>query len=113
MLVAIGASADLPLSCEVLNYEAPFGVGYLVAQLTHQPGRLPEERTRCPPALARQAVETFIRSGNVLDPPETGGRTFARARAVLCLSEDSRRRAARLYRNDRTSERHSRRRDSC
>ena len=37
MLVAIGASSDLPLSCEVLNYEAPFGVGYLVAQLTHQP----------------------------------------------------------------------------
>ena len=38
MLVAIGASSDLPLSCEVLNYEAPFGVGYLVAQLTHQAG---------------------------------------------------------------------------
>ena len=36
MLVAIGASSELPLSCEVLSYEAPFGVGYLVAQLTNQ-----------------------------------------------------------------------------
>jgi MEMO1 family protein len=34
MLVAIGAGSELPVACEVLNYEAPFGVGYLVAQLT-------------------------------------------------------------------------------
>ena len=34
MLVGIGASQDLPFACEVLHYEAPFGVGYLVAQLT-------------------------------------------------------------------------------
>jgi AmmeMemoRadiSam system protein B len=33
MLVAIGATADLPLNCEVLHYEAPFGVGYMVAQI--------------------------------------------------------------------------------
>src|SRR6185312_12710282 len=64
MLVAIGASSDLPLSCEVLNYEAPFGVGYLVAQLTHQP------HTINPAVLARQAVETFISSGNILEPAE-------------------------------------------
>ena len=62
MLVAIGASAELPASCEVLSYEAPFGVGYLVAQLTHQPGEI------APPALARRAVETFTRSGEILDP---------------------------------------------
>ena len=61
MLVAIGASAELPLSCEVLSYEAPFGVGYLVAQLTSQPCEAD------PPALARRAVETFTRSGQILD----------------------------------------------
>jgi AmmeMemoRadiSam system protein B len=33
MLVAIGASSNVEPDCEVLNYEAPFGVGYLVAQL--------------------------------------------------------------------------------
>ena len=80
MLVAIGASADLPLSCEVLNYEAPFGVGYLVAQLTHQPHVINL------PGLAREAVETFIRSGSVLDPPETGeGLLRARAPCFVCL----------------------------
>ncbi|HKY45945.1 MAG TPA: AmmeMemoRadiSam system protein A, partial [Pyrinomonadaceae bacterium] len=82
MLVAIGASSDLPLSCEVLNYEAPFGVGYLVAQLTHQPAHSEID----PPALARQAVETFIRSGHVLDSPETrAGLLRARAPCFVCL----------------------------
>ncbi len=37
MLVALGATRELPLACEVLHYEAPFGVGYLVAQLTVKP----------------------------------------------------------------------------
>src|SRR5262249_23489933 len=64
MLVAIGASSDLPLSCEVLSYEAPFGVGYLVAQLTRSTG---EEIAL--PSLARKAVETFVRSGKVLSAP--------------------------------------------
>ena len=65
MLVAIGASSELPLSCEVLSYEAPFGVGYLVAQLTNQ--QLATDYLD-PPALARQAVESFIRDGDVLNP---------------------------------------------
>jgi AmmeMemoRadiSam system protein B len=33
MLVAIGAEEAATRDCEVLHYEAPFGVGYLVAQL--------------------------------------------------------------------------------
>ncbi len=33
MLVALGAAAGVEADCEVLHYEAPFGVGYLVAQL--------------------------------------------------------------------------------
>lgn len=73
MLVAIGASSDLPLSCEVLSYEAPFGVGYLVAQLTNQPRVSEREQPLAndyldPPALARQAVESYIRHGEILDP---------------------------------------------
>lgn len=67
MLVALGACAELPLSCEVLSYEAPFGVGYLVAQLTNQPD---DSDYLDPPTLARRAVETFIRSGQILDPVE-------------------------------------------
>ncbi len=33
MLVLFGAVQDDALNCEVLHYEAPFGVGYLVAQI--------------------------------------------------------------------------------
>ena len=68
MLVAIGACSNLPMACEVLSYEAPFGVGYLVAQLTN---RAEEADEPALPALARSAVETFIRSGHVLAPPES------------------------------------------
>jgi len=70
MLVAIGASSELPLSCEVLSYEAPFGVGYLVAQITNQTvsNREQDEEISLP-GLAREAVETFVRSGKMLAPP--------------------------------------------
>src|SRR5262245_11284565 len=70
MLVAIGAGEDLETSCEVMSYEAPFGVGYLVAQITQQaagagwtPGKLRVEI----PRLAREAVESLVRAGNRSD----------------------------------------------
>lgn len=66
MLVAIGAGTGLPLACEVMNYEAPFGVGYLVAQLINQRG---EAKPGDLPRLAREAVEAFIRSGEILQQP--------------------------------------------
>jgi len=76
LLVALGATRELPADCEVLNYEAPFGVGYLVAQLTNakaEPSKraapdLASEGTDLP-ALARQAVETFVRTGKSIPPP--------------------------------------------
>jgi AmmeMemoRadiSam system protein A/AmmeMemoRadiSam system protein B len=79
MLVALGVVDGLPESYEVLSYEAPFGVGYLVAQLTCE--RVEEkENTEVEkavdvsseqnlPALARLAVETFIREGLQLKTP--------------------------------------------
>jgi MEMO1 family protein len=85
MLVAIGASSDLPLSCEVLNYEAPFGVGYLVAQLTHQPGGPERKQEIDLPSLARQAVETFVRSEDIIEPPATV-RGLLRSRAPCFVS---------------------------
>jgi AmmeMemoRadiSam system protein B len=36
MLVAIGVSEGSTPDCEVLHYEAPFGVGYMVAQLARE-----------------------------------------------------------------------------
>jgi AmmeMemoRadiSam system protein A len=85
MLVAIGVSSDLPLSCEVLNYEAPFGVGYLVAQLTHQPEGTAKQENELP-ALARRSVETFIQSGVVFNPARiTHGMLATRAPCFVCL----------------------------
>lgn len=89
MLVAIGASSDLPPSCEVLSYEAPFGVGYLVAQLTHQPVKSHQDAlgdVRDPPSLARKAVETFIRNGEILVPRQNArGLLAARAPCFVSL----------------------------
>ena len=89
MLVAIGASSDLPPSCEVLSYEAPFGVGYLVAQLTHQPVKSHHDAqgdVRDPPSLAREAVETFIRNGEILVPRQNAhGLLAARAPCFVSL----------------------------
>jgi AmmeMemoRadiSam system protein A/AmmeMemoRadiSam system protein B len=82
MLVAIGASTGLELSCEVMNYEAPFGVGYLVAQLI---SRGAESEPDDLPRLARAAVETFIRSSEVLQAPRAGALLSARAPCFVCL----------------------------
>ena len=84
MLVALGATQELTPVCEVLNYEAPFGVGYLVAQLTNakavKKGKVINQTsvggeagetaaTVDLPALARQAVETFVLTGNQITAP--------------------------------------------
>ena len=62
MLVALGAASAFEPGCEVFSYEAPFGVGYLVAQLSSPNESLITE-------LARSAVEAYILSGHVIDPP--------------------------------------------
>jgi AmmeMemoRadiSam system protein A len=87
MLVAFGVTQELPLACEVLHYEAPFGVGYLVAQITNK--KLSARQFSRPgepisdafnqiedwsdqeelPSLARRAVETFVLTGTQLELP--------------------------------------------
>jgi AmmeMemoRadiSam system protein A/AmmeMemoRadiSam system protein B len=85
MLVAIGATSGLPLSCDVINYEAPFGVGYLVAQLTNVAAES-ENEFEVVPGLARRAVETFISEGEMLDPPASrSGLLAAHAPCFVCL----------------------------
>jgi len=68
MLVVIGASEGMRRECEVLSYEAPFGVGYMVAQLTNVASQSPQEDGSLP-ALARNAVETFVLTGVMPKPP--------------------------------------------
>jgi AmmeMemoRadiSam system protein A/AmmeMemoRadiSam system protein B len=98
MLVALGVAEHSELSCEVLSYEGPFGVGYLVAQLVRSSPAAANEKSASPiagrstptaqlnprdqpparptgrdsdfiPALARHTIETFIRDG-LIPPPE-------------------------------------------
>jgi len=72
MLVAIGASQVVSQNCEVISYEAPFGVGYLVARLAGNSGpqqsRAPDEPAAIV-ALARATVEAFATNGAVITPP--------------------------------------------
>ncbi len=104
MLVALGATQNLPEACEVLHYEAPFGVGYLVAQLTNAKGATTagqnkevdkslnavaagensEEASELP-ALARLAIETFVRTGKQISTPEHASGILA-ARAACFVS---------------------------
>ncbi len=81
ILIALGATQELPPACEVLSYEAPFGVGYLVAQLTSQSesGKKGGESAYGEakrssqfqvdlPTLARRAVEHYVMTGEKWEP---------------------------------------------
>jgi AmmeMemoRadiSam system protein A/AmmeMemoRadiSam system protein B len=65
LLVAIGANENDTPECEVISYEAPFGVGYLVAQISNNIDRRADALASKIPALARKAVETFVNTGEV------------------------------------------------
>ena len=67
MLVALGAGETLAQNCDVISYEAPFGVGYMVAQLTGPETGFAEnfvERSVLT-GIARNAVEEFVQNGIV------------------------------------------------
>src|SRR5713226_8571550 len=57
MLVAIGVAQELESRCEVISYEAPFGVGYMVAQLLSEPPAI-AGGPQSPPASAVLSVPT-------------------------------------------------------
>ena len=85
MLVAIGATEGMVPQCEVISYEAPFGVGYMVAQLMNVAAPSDGGDGELP-ALARQAVETFVTSGTMLRPPaNVSGALASRAPCFVSL----------------------------
>jgi AmmeMemoRadiSam system protein A len=97
MLVALGLARTIPAACEVLHYEAPFGVGYLVAQLTNvKTGAVSETRSETEsdettsleenlPALARRAVETLTCTGKSISVPQNAAEILG-ARAACFIS---------------------------
>ena len=81
MLIAVGATREVEFNCEVLSYEAPFGVGYMVAQLTSRTvtsttmvaadGNAETSILEGLPTLARNAVESLVKDGVHLKPTST------------------------------------------
>jgi AmmeMemoRadiSam system protein A/AmmeMemoRadiSam system protein B len=86
MLIALGAAQSAPQNFEVLHYEAPFGVGYMVAQIVRTAPAAGKTVGQVEPAaegsdeqqedgarqllsLARRAIETFVREGRVIEKP--------------------------------------------
>jgi AmmeMemoRadiSam system protein A len=93
ILICLGILDGLTVQTEILSYEAPFGVGYLVADLT--PGvirkakdaaatREESEHVR----LARQTLETFVHSKEIIEPPETSTLLDDKAGAFVTLKID-------------------------
>lgn len=80
IVMLLGALDGLKVTPEVLSYEGPFGVGYLVAGFNVETvatadegrskrGRKAEGETMHPlVALAKQAVESYVREGKVIEP---------------------------------------------
>ena len=66
ILVALGATHEISPQCDVISYEAPFGVGYLVAQITGPSGFSVTLDDLA--LLARKAVETFTREKLQIEP---------------------------------------------
>ncbi|KYH33519.1 AmmeMemoRadiSam system protein A [Neomoorella mulderi] len=90
-IMGLGALDGYEVRGEVLSYEGPFGVGYLVAHL-EPVGEAPERSLLAkdkkpvaeslPVRLARQSLEYYLRTGKVLPvpeplPPELAGRAGA------------------------------------
>ena len=87
VLIALGVTENASQDYEVLHYEAPFGVGYMVAQIVREPlaaknkasdpdEHSVENQTERPGsqellALARHAIETFVREGRVIEKPSS------------------------------------------
>ena len=100
MLVALGATQELQPACEVLSYEAPFGVGALVAQ-RRTPGQplvlLTNLSQLLNCALARLTVELlYMRKTD----PVPGSVRAPVARAAPAVSIKAHWRFAWVYRYD-------------
>ena len=106
MLIALGLTEKIEQRCEVLNYEAPFGVGYLVAQLAREeaidkdlatsPSKseltkqvAEQQEHEVLTRLARQAVETFVRERRLIEKPAmTDPKLEQRAACFVSIKTD-------------------------
>jgi AmmeMemoRadiSam system protein A len=89
----MGALDGLTAKPRVLSYEGPFGVGYLVAAIdTERAGKPPpgpgaEAGGHPLVCLAREAVETFVRRGRIIEPTDLSGEMLERAGAFVSIKK--------------------------
>ena len=91
----MGALDGLRVSPRVLSYEAPFGVGYLVAAVDIEQAEEPERDSAAAVAvgshplvhLAREAVETYVRHGRVIEPQELSEEMRQQAGAFVSIKK--------------------------
>ena len=92
----MGALDGLTAKPRVLSYEGPFGVGYLVAAIDIEGATEAEKPSASPGAeagshlltrLVREAVETFVRHGRVIEPEELSGEMLERAGAFVSIKK--------------------------
>jgi len=65
LAILLGAARAAGLTSRVLSYEAPFGVGYPVVAFTTAAGAGLDIQ-----ALGRRAIDTYLRTRQLIDPPE-------------------------------------------
>lgn len=76
LITLLGSLSQWQVESQVLSYEGPFGVGYLVAGFDVRgpngqaefPDHTPQDRSRLT-ALAREAISHYLTSGEYLDAP--------------------------------------------
>jgi len=83
LLICLGSLHGLRLKPDILSYEGPFGVGYLVADLSPQ-AKEESEYVQ----LARNALESYVRTGKVITPPHGTSLSKQQAGAFVSLKID-------------------------
>jgi AmmeMemoRadiSam system protein A len=70
VVTTLGVMDGYRVDSRILSYEGPYGVGYCVAAFT--PFKRDPQRERGDPfiGLARFALESYIKNGEVIDPPD-------------------------------------------
>ncbi|MFQ5925320.1 MAG: AmmeMemoRadiSam system protein A [Dehalococcoidia bacterium] len=79
IVILLGALEGLAVKPEVLSYEGPFGVGYLVASFEVENTTHPLAR------LAKETVESYVRAGKVPTPKELTPEMRERAGVFVSL----------------------------
>lgn len=83
IIILLGTLEGLKAKPEVLAYEGPFGVGYLTAAFNVPPAVDPHPLVK----LARDTVETYIRSGRTPKIMQTAPEMKERAGVFVCIKK--------------------------